>query len=64
MELSPLREDLRVFLQEHNLEAKWKKTQTLFINNIRHPSLHVELLEPHWRGISLVSAVSPRQDEH
>ena len=51
MELNPLREDLKDFLHEHNLEAKWKKAQILFENNIRHPSLHVELLEPRWRGI-------------
>jgi len=36
MELKPLRQDLVEFLIEEN---------------IRHPSLHTELLEPHWRGI-------------
>ncbi len=51
MELSPLRKDLKAFLHEHNIEAKWKKAQTFFEKNIRHPSLHVELLEPRWRGI-------------
>ena len=39
------------FLKVHNLEKKWKKVKILFEENIRHPSLHTELLEPHWRGI-------------
>ena len=51
MKIKPLRKDLMKFLKVHNLEKKWKKVKILFEENIRHPSLHTELLEPHWRGI-------------
>ncbi len=51
MEIDPLRSDLKSFLQRHNLLKKWEKAVHLFIQNVRHPSLHTELLEPHWRGI-------------
>ncbi len=51
MKLKPLRKDLTKFLKDHNLEKKWEKAKNLFEENIRHPSLHTELLEPHWRGI-------------
>jgi len=51
MELLPLRKDLNAFLREHNIEQKWDKAQAIFKDDIRHPSLHVELLEPKWRGI-------------
>lgn len=51
MKLKPLRQDLVKFLNTHNLEKKWEKVKHLFEENIRHPSLHTELLEPHWRGI-------------
>jgi Txe/YoeB family toxin of Txe-Axe toxin-antitoxin module len=51
MDIKPLREDLRNFIKDHNLVKKWEKAKYLFENNIRHPSLGVELLEPRWRGI-------------
>lgn len=51
MEIKPLREDLKDFIKERNLVKKWEKVKRLFENNIRHPSLEVELLEPRWRGI-------------
>ena len=51
MKLKPLRQPLVKFLNTHNLEKKWEKVKHLFEENIRHPSLHTELLEPHWRGI-------------
>ncbi len=51
MELRPLRKDLQTYLTVHDLEKKWKKAQQLFESDIRHPSLHTELLEPKWRGI-------------
>lgn len=51
MELEPLRRDLKEFLADHNLVVKWEKVARLFGQNIRHPSLHTELLEPRWRGI-------------
>lgn len=51
MEIKPIRKDVSEYLQRHTLEKKWGKAKRLFEHNIRHPSLHVELLEPHWRGI-------------
>lgn len=51
MEIKSLRRDLEKFLQEHNLADRLEKTKSLFEENLRHPSLHVELLEPRWRGI-------------
>jgi len=34
------------YLKIHSLETKWKKAVSLFESNIRHPSLHTELMEP------------------
>lgn len=51
MRILPLRNDLKLYLVEHHLESKWLKAKRLFQGDIRHPSLHTELLEPHWRGI-------------
>ena len=51
MILSPLRKDLRAYLTKHQLTIKWSKVQKLFNDDIRHPSLHVELLQPTWRGV-------------
>lgn len=38
-------------LDQYGLRRKWEKAKLLFITDIRHPSLHTELLEPRWRGI-------------
>ncbi|OHB20819.1 MAG: hypothetical protein A2939_04755 [Parcubacteria group bacterium RIFCSPLOWO2_01_FULL_48_18] len=51
MEIKPLRSDVESSIRAHALKAKWAKAKKLFENNIRHPSLNVELLEPRWRGI-------------
>ncbi len=51
MEIKPLRQDLLDYLSDHNLVARWKKAVKLFSSNIRHPSLHTELLEPKWHGL-------------
>lgn len=51
MEIEPLRRDLKEFLAERNLEEKWEKAVRFFLRDIRHPSLHTELLKPRWRGI-------------
>lgn len=51
MEIKPLRVELEKFLIEHNLDKKWEKARNLFVENIKHPSLRVELLEPKWRGV-------------
>jgi plasmid maintenance system killer protein len=51
MKIKALRRDLRTYLAAHTLEGKWEKSSKLFEENIRHLSLHLELLEPRWRGI-------------
>ncbi|NQU77697.1 hypothetical protein HQ544_03295 [Candidatus Falkowbacteria bacterium] len=51
MQIKPLRKDLEQFIKTRNLAGKWLKAKSLFENNLRHPSLHVELLEPRWHGI-------------
>lgn len=42
---------LKKYLRERNLLKKFEKQIHLFEKNLRHKSLHVELLEPHKRGI-------------
>ena len=51
MVIEPLRKDLEDYLVLHGLIVQFKKCKVLFEQNIRHPSLHTELLEPRWRGI-------------
>ena len=51
MKIQQLRSDLLEYLTVHKLERKWKKVKRLFEADMRHPSLHTELLEPRWRGI-------------
>jgi len=51
MTIKPLRKNLEQFIKTHNLTRKWQKAKFLFEHNIRHPSLHAELLEPRWHGI-------------
>lgn len=51
MRLAPLRTDLRSYLTKRKLLKKWSKAVGLFESNPSHPSLNLELLEPHWRGI-------------
>ncbi len=51
VQVLPLRNDLKQFIEKHQLAKKWTKTQRLLEQNIRHPSLNVELLEPRWHGI-------------
>ncbi len=51
MKIKPLRKDLEEYLDNHHLLKKWEKASLMFENNIRHPSLNTELLEPRWRGI-------------
>lgn len=46
MLIKPLREDLKKFLQRHQLMKKFEKQKRLFEENIHHPSLNTELLEP------------------
>ncbi len=51
MKLEQLRSDLHAYLRKHQLVLKWNKAAKIFEKDPRHPSLHFELLEPHWRGI-------------
>ena len=51
MNIKPLRTDILEYLKERSLAKKWEKKRHLFEKDIRHPSLHTELLEPRWRGI-------------
>ncbi|RJQ30729.1 hypothetical protein C4572_03610 [Candidatus Parcubacteria bacterium] len=51
MKIKILRQDITDYLSVHKLDKKWVKAVLLFEMNIRHRSLNVELLEPHWRGI-------------
>ena len=51
MKLKSLRRDIIEYIIVNKLGKKWDKASGLFNNNIRYPSLEVELLEPHWRGI-------------
>ena len=51
MRIKALRKDVDTFIDKNGLRRKWEKAKRLFEANIRYPSLHTELLEPHWRGI-------------
>lgn len=51
MRLAPIRKDLVLYIKKHNLKERWKKASDFFERDVRHPSLHIELLEPKWRGI-------------
>ena len=51
MKIVPLHADVLAYLREHQLIRKWEKASRLFEENIRHPSLKTELMEPHWRGV-------------
>lgn len=35
-----------LYVKKHNLVLKWNKALFLFENNLKHPSLHTELLGP------------------
>ena len=46
MFIKQLRDDLKKLLKRYNLEKKISKQQRLFEQNLLHPSLHTEKLEP------------------
>ena len=46
MRALPLHRDLEEYLAVRNLRKKYEKQRKLLEENIFHPSLHVELLEP------------------
>ena len=51
MKIRLLRSDLLEYIKKQRLDKKWEKAKTLFENDIKHPSLNIELLQPKWRGI-------------
>ena len=46
MKIKELNDKLNEYLISHNLEKKFEKAKKLFENDINHPSLNVEILEP------------------
>lgn len=46
MEVKVVTSKIHRYLKAHSLETKWDKAVLLFESNVRHPSLHTELLEP------------------
>ncbi|MDM8569845.1 hypothetical protein QUF50_10130 [Thiotrichales bacterium HSG1] len=46
MIIKPLRIDLATYLKKHQLVKKFDKAKILLEQDISHPSLNVELLEP------------------
>ena len=51
MKILPLHKELVKYLNKHQLNKKFKKQSDLFIQNINHPSLNVEILEPRYLRI-------------
>ncbi|MBE2219866.1 MAG: hypothetical protein IAE90_16775 [Ignavibacteria bacterium] len=51
MKIKPLRDDIKEYLISHKLTKKFEKARRMFENDLRHPSLNTELLEPAHRGI-------------
>jgi hypothetical protein len=46
-----LRDDIKKYLETHNLLRKWEKAKGLFEKNPEHPSLNTGLMEPRHRLI-------------
>ena len=46
MKITPLKNQIKKYLKEHRLEKKFDKARKFFEQDIRHPSLNVEVLEP------------------
>ena len=46
MKIKLLKDDIKKYLKKYQLEKKFQKAKRLFEQDIRHPSLNVELLEP------------------
>jgi len=47
MKILPVSGKLRSYLKRRNLENKFQKQTLLLKDNLKHPGLNVELLEPH-----------------
>ena len=46
MNIKPLKNEVKQFLKKHQLTKKFQKSKVLFEQDIHHPSLNVETLEP------------------
>ncbi len=46
MKTKPLKDDINKYLKKHQLGKKFQKAKELFEQDINHPSLNVENLEP------------------
>ena len=51
MLIRPLSRRLRKYVRTRGLDARFTKQKALFEEDLRHPSLHTELLEPRHMGI-------------
>jgi len=51
IKILPLDSKVSKLLQKYQLEAKFEKQIKLLTENPRHPSLHLELLEPKQHGV-------------
>lgn len=51
MKVLPFDKDISKYLSSRGLEKKFEKQISFLINNPRHPSLNLELLEPKDKGI-------------
>lgn len=46
MNVLPLHHEIVEYIQKRNIEKKLNKQISIIRENVKHPSLHVELLEP------------------
>lgn len=46
MKIKPLKDEIEKYLKKHQLQKRFLKVVKLFEQDINHPSLNVELLEP------------------
>ena len=46
MEILPIHSEIVAYLKKHNLTSRFNKQLRFLKNNVQHPSLEVELLEP------------------
>jgi Txe/YoeB family toxin of Txe-Axe toxin-antitoxin module len=46
MQIKSVKDEISKYLKKHQLEKKFLKAKELFEQDINHPSLNVELLEP------------------
>ena len=51
LKILPLNPKVQKLLQKHHLTIKFQKQLRLLSENPKHPSLHLELLEPRQHGI-------------